>query len=90
MSIFAATNEYFLAIQWLLKKLAIVLANTCGKQRSKSLLQPFLRIWIVIVSVLHQNKGGIGKFIPSALKISLGSQEISWGMGMDFLILPLF
>ena len=56
-------------VQWLLKKLAIVLANTCGKQHSKSLMQPFLRIWIVIVSVLHQSEGGIRKSIPNPQEI---------------------
>ena len=44
------------------------------------------------MSVLHQNSGGIGKSIPSALEISLGlrPREISWvsgnllGMGDGF------
>ena len=43
-----------------------------------------------IVSVLHQNEGGIGKSIPDAQEISRGSREISRAEGMDFPIPPEF
>ena len=42
------------------------------------------------MSVHHQNSGGIKKSLPSALQISLGSQEISWASRMDFTIPPHF
>ena len=43
--------------------------------------------------ILHQNSGGIGKSIPSALQISLdplGSREIFWASEMDLPIPPSF
>ena len=41
-----------------------------------------------ILSVLHQNEGGIGKSIPDAQEISRDPREISTAEGMDFSIPP--
>ena len=40
------------------------------------------------MSVLHQNSGGIGKYIPPALEISLDPRDFSRLSGMDFPIPP--
>ena len=54
--------------------------------------QPSIYVKIYIVSVLHQDEGGIGKSIPDGRKISRGrsSREILRAEGMDFPIPPEF